>query len=92
MREFTRQIITALKEDEWEVKHRAIRHVKSLLVINTDDMQLDGVPYKFTWLERRFIKHYVGKLRDRMLVAKLIEARITPRKRSAYSHENTFLD
>lgn len=91
MREFTKQIITALKEDDWLIKTRAIKHVKSFLVIDTDDMQPYEVPFKFTWLERRVIKYYVSKLRDRMLVAQMVESRINPRKEKPYSHENTFL-
>ena len=91
MREFTRQIITALKEDDWIMKPRAVRHVKSFLVIDTDDMQPTDVPFKFTWFESIVVGHYVKKLRDRMLVAKLIEYRMNPRKMGGYSHENTFL-
>jgi hypothetical protein len=91
MREFTKQIITALKEDDWIIKPHAIRHVKSFLTIETDDMQPTDVPFKFTWFERRVVGHYVTKLRDRMLVAKLIEYRMNPRKTGNYSHENTFL-
>ena len=91
MREFAKHIITALKEDDWEIRSGAIRHVKSFLIINTDDMQPEGVPFKFTWFERRVVGFYVRKLRDRMLVATLIEYRINPRKVSNYSSENTFL-
>lgn len=91
MREFTKQIITALKEDDWLIKTRAIKHVKSFLVIDTDDMQPYEAPFKFTWFERKVVKHYVSKLRDRMLVAKLIECRLNPRKSSGYSSEDRFL-
>jgi hypothetical protein len=91
MREFTKQVITALKEDDWHVRPHAIKHVKSFLIIDTDDMQPEDVPYKFTWLERRVIKHYVSKLRDRMLVAQMVEARINPRKPSSYPHNDSFL-
>lgn len=91
MREFTKQLIVALKEDEWLIKPRAIKHVKSFLVIDTDDMQPCDVPIKFSWLERRIVGYHVRKLRDRMMVAKLIECRVSPRKPSGYSHENTFL-
>ena len=92
MREFTKHVILALKEDEWLIKQRAIKHVKSFLVIDTEDMQPYEVPLKFTWWERRVVGHYVNKLRDRMLMTKLIEHRLNPRKSGAYSHENTFLD
>jgi hypothetical protein len=91
MREFTKHVILALKEDDWLVKPKAIKHSKSFLIIDTDDMQPYEVPFKFTWFERRVVGHYVRKLRDRMLVAKLIEYRLNPRKPAAYSHENTFL-
>jgi len=91
MREFTKHVILALKEDDWIIKSRAIKHVKSFLVIETDDMQPYEVPFKFTWWERRVVGYYVRKLRDRMLMAKLIEYRLNPRKPSNYSHEDTFL-
>jgi len=91
MREFTKHIITALKEDDWIIKARAIKHVKSFLVIDTDEMQPFETPFKFTWWERRVVGYYVRKLRDRMLVAKLIEYRMNPRKAGSYSHENTFI-
>jgi hypothetical protein len=54
-------------------------------------MQPLEVPFEFTWFERRVVGHYVRKLRDRMMVAKLIEYRLNPRKEERYSHENTFL-
>ena len=92
MREFTKHVILALKEDEWIIKQRAIKHVKSFLIIDTDDMQPYEVPLKFTWWERRVIGYHVRKLRDRMMMAKLIEYRLNPRKPSSYSHENTFID
>ena len=91
MREFTKQVIEALKEDDWVIKSQAIKHVKSFLVIDTDDMQPAEVPFKFTWWERRVVGYYVRKLRDRALVAKLIEYRLNPRRPGGYSHENTFL-
>jgi hypothetical protein len=91
MREFTKHLITALKEDEWIVKPHAVKHVKSFFIIDTDDMQPYEVPFKFTWLERKIVGHFVKKLKDRMLVAKLIESRLNPRKMGSYSHENTFL-
>jgi hypothetical protein len=91
MREFTKQVITALKEDDWTIKASAIRHNKSFLTIDTDDLQPSDVPFKFTWWERRVVGWHVRELRDRMLVAKLIEYRLTPRKPGSYSHENTFL-
>lgn len=90
MREFTKHVILALKEDDWVIKSRAIRHVKSFLVINTDDMQPSEVPFKFTWWERRVVGYYVRKLRDRMVLSKFIEYRLNPRKPGSYSHENTF--
>lgn len=92
MREFTKHVILALKEDEWIIKQRAIKHVKSFLIIDTNDMQPVDVPLKFTWWERRVVGHYVHKLRDRMMMAKLIEYRLNPRKPSSYPHENTFSD
>lgn len=89
-REFVKHIITALKEDEWEITQRAIRHVKSRLVIDTDDMQPYEVPFKFTWWERRIVGYHVRKLNERMLLAKLIESRINPRKSTPYG-ETSFL-
>ena len=91
MREFTKHVVLALKEDDWIVKANAIRHVKSFLTIDTDDMQPRDVPFKFTWLERKIVGHYVKKLRDRMLVAKMVEYRMNPRKSSGYSSEDAFL-
>jgi hypothetical protein len=91
MREFTKQVILALKEDDWIVKQRGVKHNKSFLIIDTDDMQPVEVPFKFTWWERKVVGYYVGKLRDRMMLAKLIEYRLNPRKEERYSHENTFL-
>ena len=91
MREFTKHLILALKEDDRIIKTRSIQHIKSFLVIDTDFMQPDGVPLKFTWWERRVVGYYVRKLRDRMMLAKFIEYRLNPRKSGGYSHENTFL-
>jgi hypothetical protein len=91
MREFTKQVITALKEDDWLVKPTAIKHNKSFLIINTRKLQPEDVPFEFTWFERRVVGHYVKQLKDRMLVAKFIEYRLNPRKEKSYSHENTFL-
>jgi hypothetical protein len=91
MREFTKQVIAALKEDDWTVKASAIRHNKSFLIINTRKLQPEDVPFEFTWWERKVVGYYVRKLRDRMLVAKLIEYRLNPRTEERYSHENTFL-
>jgi hypothetical protein len=91
MREFTKQVIEALKEDDWIVKQRGIKHIKSFLVIDTDDMQPVDVPFKFTWFERKVIGWHVRALRDRMMLAKLIEYRLNPRTEQSYSHENTFL-
>jgi hypothetical protein len=91
MRPFVEHIITALKEDDWEIKTRAIRHVKSFLVIDTDDMQPYEVPFKFTWWERRVVGYHVRKLNERMLLATLIAGRINPRKAGVYSHSDSFL-
>ena len=91
MREFTKQVIAALKEDDWIIKHSGIKHVKSFLIIDTIKMQPIEVPFEFTWFERRVIGYHVRKLRDRMMLAKLIEYRLNPRTEERYSHENTFL-
>jgi len=91
MREFTKHVVHALKEDDWIIKHSAIKHAKSFLIINTETMQPHEVPFKFNWFERKVVGYYVRKLRDRMLVSKLIEYRLNPRKASNYSHEDTFL-
>ena len=91
MREFTKHLIAALNEDDWIVKERGIKHIKSFLIIDTDDMQPVDVPFKFTWWERRVVGYHVRKLRDRMMMAKLVEYRLNPRKEKPYSHENTFL-
>lgn len=90
MRPFVEHIITALKEDEWEMKLRVIRHVKSFLIIDIEAMQPYEVPFKFTWWERRVVGYHVRKLNERMLVATLIAGRINPRKAGSYS-ENTFI-
>jgi len=91
MREFTKHIVRALKEDDWEIKPRAIRHVKSFLVIDTDEMQPEDVPFKFTWVERMVVKHYINKLRERMLLAKFIEYRLNPRRPGTYPTSDSFL-
>ena len=91
MREFTKQVITALKEDDWIINHGGIKHIKSFLIIDANNMQPLDVPFKFTWFERMVLGYYVRKLRDRMMVAKLIEYRLNPRKEKDYSHQNTFL-
>jgi len=91
MREFTKHVILALKEDDWIIKERGIKHLKSFLIIDTRKMQPEDVPFEFTWWERKVIGYYVRKLRDRVLMAKLIEYRLNPRKAANYSHENTFL-
>jgi hypothetical protein len=91
MREFTKHVILALKEDEWIVKQRGVKHIKSFLVIDTEDMQPVDVPIKFTWFERKVIGYHVRKLHNRMMLAKFIEYRLNPRKEGSYSHENTFL-
>lgn len=90
-REFVKHIIVALKEDDWIIKSRAIKHVKSFLIIDTDEMQPVDVPFKFTRWERYLVGRHVRNLRDRMLMTKFVESRITPRKQSSYGHENTFL-
>ena len=87
MREFTKHILTALKEDEWEIRDEFVRHVKSRLVIRTTSMQPYDTPYKFTWLERKVIGRYVNKLQERMMLAKFIEYRIAPKKPTTYSHD-----
>lgn len=91
MREFTKQVIVALKEDDWIIKSRAIKHVKSFLVIETDDMQPYEVPFKFNLFERLVVGYYVRKLRDRMMLSKLIEYRLNPRKPSTFSSEDRFV-
>jgi hypothetical protein len=91
MREFTKQVIAALKEDDWIVKRSGIKHVKSFLIIDTVKMQPLEVPFTFTWWERKVVGWHVRKLRDRMMVAKLIEYRLNPRTEKPYSTENTFL-
>jgi hypothetical protein len=91
MREFTKQVITALKEDDWIVKQHGVKHIKSFLVIDTDDMQPVDVPIKFTWFERKVIGYHVRKLHDRTMLATFVASRINPRKRGSYESENTFL-
>jgi hypothetical protein len=91
MRAFTKHVITALKEDEWELKPRAVRHVKSRLVIDTDEMQPCEIPYKFTWFERRVVGHYIKQLQDRTLMTRLIEYRLNPKKPSPYPSEDRFI-
>lgn len=91
MREIVKQIIVALEEDDWAIESDAIQHSKSFLTIDTRTIQPRYVPLKFSWLERRIVGRHVRKLRDRMMLAKLIEYRLNPRKPSSYSHENTFL-
>lgn len=91
MREFTKHVITALKEDEWEIKPRAVRHVKSRLVIDTDEMQPCEIPYKFTWFERRVVGHYIKQLQDRMLMTRFIEYRLNPKPPATYHSEDRFI-
>lgn len=90
MREFTKHIITALKEDDWDVRSGGMRHVKSKLIIDTDDMQLREVPFKFTWWERKLVKYHARKLQERMLLAKFIEYRMggAPKTSSLFTHDS----
>lgn len=90
MREFTKQVITALKEDDWEVRGHGIRHTKSMLIIDTDDMQPREVPFKFSWFERRVVKYYARQVQERMLVAKFLECRLTPKRANNYG-DTSFL-
>ena len=91
MREFTKHLILALKEDEWVIRDRYIQHVKSFLVIDMQRMQPSEVPFEFNWFERKVIGYYVRKLRDRVMLAKLVEYRLNPRTEKSYEHLNTFL-
>jgi len=91
MREFVKQIVTALKDDEWEMVRGAIRHIKSRLQIDLDLLQPIGVPYSFTWWERRVVSHHITKLHERMLTTKFVMYRINPKPPKAYASEDTFV-
>jgi hypothetical protein len=90
MREFTKHVLLALEEDEWEVSGHGVRHVKSRLKIDTDDMQPENAPYKFTWWERKLVKRAICKMQDRYVLTKFIEYRINPKKPAIYG-ESSFL-
>lgn len=91
MREFTKHLILALDEDDWEVGHRSIRHIKSRLRLDLEDMQLDNAPIRFTWWERKLVNRAVRKMLDRQVLAKFVEYRINPKKLGQYDSGNDFL-
>jgi hypothetical protein len=93
MREFTKHVLLALEEDDWELCHRGIRHVKSRLKIDTNDMQPANAPYKFTWWERKLVYRAIRKTQERYILTKFIEYRINPRKPNSgvYESGNEFI-
>jgi len=91
MREFTKHLLLALEEDEWELSTRSARHIKSRLRIDLDDMQLENAPFEFTWWERKLITRAFNRMKERVILAKFIEYRINPRKIGPYESGNDFL-
>jgi hypothetical protein len=90
MKEFTKHIITALKDDDWELGGRAIRHVKSRLIIELDRTQLAELPYVFSWWERKVVAYHIRKMHERVITEKFIGYRLNPKKPAPYSHQDTF--
>ena len=91
MREFTKHVLIALDEDDWELSGHGVRHSKSRLKIDTDDMQPENAPYKFTWWERKLVKQAVRRMQERYVLAKFIEYRINPKKLGHYDTGSEFI-
>lgn len=89
MREFTKHVIQALAEDEWEMLGGEIRHIKSRLRIDTNDLRMRDTPIEFTWGERRLVKKAICKMLDRTAAEKFLIYRVNPKKPGHYS--DTFL-
>lgn len=90
MREFTTHIITALQDDEWELGGRSIRHVKSRLIIDVDSVELSGLPYTFSWWERKVVGYHIRKMQQRLFTAKFIQYRLNPKEPTPYAHDDRF--
>jgi len=90
MREFVKQLITALKEDDWEIMRDSVRHTKSRLVIGTEFLRMHDLPYSLTWWERRCIRHQINTMLDRHLAATLVIRRVEPKKPGPYGSD-TFI-
>ena len=91
MKEFTKHIIIALKDDEWELRHRAVRHIKSRLVIELDAMQPAGMQGFFSWWERKVLKYHIQQMQQRTFAERFIEYRINPKKPTPYSADDNFI-
>jgi hypothetical protein len=87
MREFVKQIVTALKDDDWEILYDSVRHTKSRLVIGTEYLRIHDLPYSLTWWERRRVRHHINKMLDRQLAATLIIRRVEPKLPSQYGSD-----
>jgi hypothetical protein len=90
MKEFTKHIITALKDDDWELGGRSIRHIKSRLIIDVDRVELSGLPYAFSWWERKVVAYHIRQMQQRLFTAKFIEYRLHPKPPAKYSHDDHF--
>jgi hypothetical protein len=90
MREFTKHVLIALDEDAWELSSRGVRHTKSRLKIDTNQMQPENAPIKFTWWERRLIERAIKRMQERAVLERFIEYRINPKKLDMYG-EGSFL-
>lgn len=91
MREFTKHVLLALDEDDWELGRRVIRHKKSRLTIDTDHMQPENAPIKFTWWERKLVKRAIKRMQERYVLTKFIEYRINPKKLGHYDTGSEFI-
>jgi hypothetical protein len=90
MKEFTKQIIVALNDDEWELGGRSIRHTKSRLIIDVDSVELTGLPYTFSWWERRVVAYHIRQMQQRLFTEKFIQYRLNPKKPAPYSIDDRF--
>jgi hypothetical protein len=91
MKEFTKQIIVALNDDEWELRPRAVRHIKSRLVIELDNMQPASLPYVFSWWERKVVAYHIRQMQQRVFTERFIAYRLNPKKPAPYSHDDHFI-
>lgn len=85
MRDFTKHVIQALAEDEWDISGDDLRHVKSRLRIDANDLHMRDTPIAFTWWERICVKKAIREMIDRVAAEKFLVYRIHPKKPGHYS-------
>ena len=91
MRDFAKHVIQALAEDEWVFYGSDVRHVKSRLRIDFDEMRVRDTPISFTWWERRCVKHAMRKMIDRVAAERFLIYRVNPKKPAVYGQDDSFL-